>query len=173
MITKTSLDMSQSPKTYIDLLNYFDVLKAKNVNKDVLKLLSRSKCHVPEPSVAILQDELIKTLNIMLNRCIKDFKKNLQMSLDYSEYENIYNVFIDLAIKIESCLFFSEFSFLGEKFINELSDSFEKQAKVFWCKTINLIYQQCIEDNNLILEDELYMIKRIHLFGVKTRVSCE
>lgn len=166
MITQISLYINQVPQTYVDLLNCFDILKSKNIDKETFNLLVSCNCHVPQSAVAILQDELIKTINIMLNRCIKEFRKDFQMSLDYSEFENIYNVFTHLAVKLKYCLFFSEYKFLDEKFVEELYISYQKQVKSFWSKTVNSIYQQCIEESNLILENELYMIKRIHLFDV-------
>ena len=83
----------------------------------------------------------------------------------YNEYENIYQLFVNLANKFNGCMFFWPLDFMSVKFRKELRSSIIKETKKFWQLMIDTMYSQCIEQNNSFLENELYMIRRIKLFS--------
>ena len=165
MIAEKVYEIVDAPKTYVDWLDCFEVLSHKNVSKSELQLLSMGECVASEESIEFLETQMIKTINIMIRRYIQSINKELELHMMYNEYDNIYQLFINLANKFNGCMFFLQLDFMSVKFRKELRSSIIHETKKFWQLMINTMYSQCIEQNNLFLEDELYMIKRIKLFS--------
>ncbi len=165
MIAEKAFEIVDSPKTYSDWLDCFEVLCRKNVSNKELQLLSMGECVASAETVEFLETQLIKTINIMIRRYIQSFNKELELHMMYNEYDNIYQLFIKLANQFNGCMFFLNLDFMSVKFRKELRSSIIQETKKFWQLMLNTMYSQCIEQNNSFLEDELYMIKRIKLFG--------
>ena len=165
MIADKTYKITDAPKTYADWLNCFDVLSHKTVSKGELQLLCMGECITSGESIEYLETQLIKTINIMIRRYIHSFNKELELHMMYNEYDNIYQLFINLSKRFNDCMFFVHLDFMSVDFRNELRDSVIRETNKFWQSMINTMYSHCIEQNSSHLEDELYMIKRIKLFN--------
>lgn len=82
----------------------------------------------------------------------------------YNEYDNFHRPFVTLANKLNGCMFFLSLDFMSREFRCELRDSVKSEVGKFWKETYNALYAQCVEQNDVYLEDELFLIKRIKLF---------
>ncbi len=155
----------RAPTCYAEWLRWFEVLQTRNISRDELRFLENGSCTDSDMTIEYFEEQLIKTENIMLKRYIKNFAKTLEMYFAYGEYDCLYEPFRLLARQFAGCLFFEHLSFMSPEFRRSLSDSVMANAKDHWKKAVKQIYMACIEGNGNILEDQLYMINKIRLFG--------
>lgn len=164
MYTEGVQEINKIPKTYGDWIDCFYILCHKKVSKRELEFLHKGECIAFDEMSEFFEKNLIQTINTMIKRSIKIFNKELELYLMYNEYDNIHHLFIELANSFKVTLFFRNFDFLSQNFRLELQNSIIEETTKFWNLVIKNMYKQCVENNNLCLEDELYMIKRIKLF---------
>jgi hypothetical protein len=151
------------PEYYSDWLKCFDVLQHRDIDKDMFDILCNGKCSDAAQSTVFFEEQLIKTINIMMKRYIAAFNKEMQLYGAYNEYESIHRAFQRLAGKLKHCMFFAKLNFLSEDFKEELQSSIMSEAGRFWNLALNTLYVQNLEQYSLALEDEIYQIKRIKL----------
>ncbi len=156
---------SSAPSCYSEWLVWFDYLQHNNIDSSALKLLKAGSCKDASAAVGYLEEQLVRTENVMLKRYIRQFAGNLEMYLAYGEYDQIYEPFRVLGKQFEKCLFFKELEFMSQEFRQSLENSVVANAMDCWNKAVRQIYDACMESNSYVLEDQLYMIKKIRLFG--------
>ncbi|MBQ8133704.1 MAG: hypothetical protein IJ192_04785 [Clostridia bacterium] len=153
------------PNCYAEWLDWFDLLQKKSISMNELQLLKNGSCSDSHTTIEYFEKQLIKTENIMLKRYLGEFGKTLEIYLSYGEYDRLYEPFQLLAKQFTVCLFFVDLQFMSLEFKRELSRSVISNAKDHWKKAVKNIYTACIESNSTVLEDQLYMINKIRLFG--------
>lgn len=153
-----------TPSCYADWLEWFKLLQRKSISREEWKLLKNGRCKDIHSTIEYFEHQLIQTENIMIKRYLKEFAKSMNIYLSYGEYERLYQPFRILAKQFAICLFFSDLSFLSLEFRKELRDSVIANATDHWNKAVKNLYTAYIESNSDVLEDQLYMIKKIRLF---------
>ncbi len=161
------------PTCYAEWLEWFDLLQTKKVDLEKLQQLRKGCCTDSGATIEYFENQLIKTENILLKNFLREFGKTLEMYLSYCEYDRIYEPFRLLAKQFSACLFFEELRFMSIEFRMSLRDSVIANARDHWKKAIKSIYTSCMESGSVILEDQLYMIKKIRLFGDSEKKSYE
>ncbi|MBE6856253.1 MAG: hypothetical protein IJO99_07530 [Ruminococcus sp.] len=164
MLTAEKKEISSPPQTYSDWLECFEILRTKNVTRDTIELLKNGKCIDSDQSIEFLETQLLITINAMIKRYIDAFRRDLNCYMMYNEYDGFNRLFYVLAKKLEGCMFFVNLDFMSTQFRRELYDQIKLNTEKFWKDTYDSLYAQCVEYNNIFLEDELFLIKRIKLF---------
>ncbi len=156
---------NRPPSCYAEWLECFEYLCGHNADDEYIGLLKKGTCSDAGVSVEYLEKQLIRTLNIMLTKYITDFNKTLVLYTDFGEYDRLYEPFRTLARQAEKCLFFTELDFMSEEFRRSLRDSVIANTRDHWKRSADSIRNASLEGNSSVLEDQLYMIRRIKLFG--------
>ena len=156
--------ITSSPLQYDQWLRCFGIMQKRNISNDEYLLICGGKCRKDDISIEYIENELVRTMNIMLKRLISEFRRELDMYIAFGETENIHIPYARFAQKIKKCLFFYELDFMSIEFRNELMASLMESAMRFWKKAYSVLYEQCIERTNPLLEDELYIIRGLKLF---------
>lgn len=156
-------NISYAPKNYADWLICFDILKSRIIDKDELEFLKNGTCGDIETTISYFETGLIKTINLMIQKYIVHFKREINLCAIFNDYESMQRPYIVFAQRISSCLFFTELDFLRNDFRNELLCSVTQEITRLWRSMVESLYFQCV-DGDSMLEDQLLMIKRIKLF---------
>ena len=163
MIELKTNDMVSSPQNYRDWLDVFEILQKRNINDKEFYLIKNGLCSDFGQSVEYFETQLIKTINVMIQRYINSFKKDISLYITFDEYNSLHRAFAIFAKKIRNCMFFLDLSFISESFKSELYDSIVSEVSIFWKMSVDALACQCIE-GNCPIEDELFLIKRIKIF---------
>ncbi len=108
---------------------------------------------------------MVDTINVVLNRSIKRFVRELNECIAFNELEQAEFLFKRFKKDINKTLFFMQLSFLSGEFKTELYSSISVQMTGFWDDTVGFLKQQAMEYSNSDLEDAIYLIRRIKLFS--------
>lgn len=154
-----------APSCYSDWLQWFEYLQTNDFDSNALSILKSGTCKDADVTIEYLEKQLIRTENLMLKRYIRQFAKAIDLCMAYGEFDRIYEPFRILALQFSKCLFFADLSFMSIEFRRSLSLSVIANAKDHWNKAVKQIYHACLDSNSSILDDQLYMIKKIRLFG--------
>ncbi len=154
------------PVNYQDWVNLFSKVKnEKNCDPEIFSALSRGSFpSMTERIEAPFKEQLCETVNIVLDRGVKRFIKELNESISFNDLSQVDILFIRLKKDVRRARFFESLHFLGEDFIKELTDSLKAQMSGFWNDTVSFLYEQSVEFSNSELEDALYTVKRMKLF---------
>ncbi len=156
--------MTKPPSCYAEWLDCFERLRTKSVDSGYIRLLQQGSCRDADAAIAYLEQQLVLTENVMLKRFVREFRRALEMHIAYGEYDGLYRIFERTAKKLEMCLFFVELDFMSVRFREELRESVQESALQFWNSAVEALYRDCIENHQVQLEDQLWMIRRIKLF---------
>lgn len=152
------------PRSYYEWLKCFDALSSRTVGADEFSLLMQGECVDADRSIEYLEEQLVRTINAMIQRYIHMFNREIDMYASQGDYDGLYLSFCKLAGKFRHCLFFRSLEFMSTDFREELSRSVESELSAFWQRVIRSLYLQCMEQNDFQMEDQIYMIRRIRLF---------
>ena len=161
---QTAEQLKQAPEYYADWTVWFRTMKCRNLNRSELELLRLGVCMDLAGSLEYLEKQTAETLEVMLNRCYRLFRKDLTDIEIYNDTGALYTAFQKLAGRFSQCSFFMQMTFLPQEFRTELLDALRKEACSFWEKRITDLRKLCMEEGNSELEDQLYLIRRIRLF---------
>lgn len=161
-----AIDEIAPPTNYQEWLALFaKVRNERNCEGGVFEALSKGKLEDMTPAIeASFKEQLVETVNIILDRSAKKFVKEMNESITFNDLCQMDILFIRLKRDVKRARFFEGLSFLGADFVKELSDSLKKQMSEFWNGTLKFLYEQSIEFSNSQLEDALYTVRRIKLF---------
>lgn len=152
------------PTCYAEWLDCFRILENRMTDTNDMALLRQGSCRDADISIEYLEKQLIRTENAMLKKYIAKFQSDLMQYLNYHDYDGLYRVFEVLAKRMEGCLFFAELDFMSTQFRRSLADSVRETALTFWNNAVGQLSRLCIEQPDILLEDQLFMIRRIRLF---------
>jgi hypothetical protein len=165
METVLERGISAPPTTYEDWLYCFDLLKSTSSVDNRLAMTIAEGSFVSRGYIAIqFQHKLAETINVMLNKRISRFLKDLNMLISFNELADIVPLFVKLRNEVGKCLFLCKFNFLDENVQLELEESFKVQMECFWNDTILFLQKQTMEYSNADLEDSLFLLRRVQLF---------
>lgn len=157
----TELVIKQPPSNFLQWLECFEILGSRSVSNEDIKILRNGSCSDIGSSIDYLEKELIKTVNKMMDLCIRDFNREINMYLSFDENESYFEAYRRLARRLDNCLFFTDLDFLGESFRKELEQSVNKEINKFWLISTKILHDQCIDHYDKNLEDQSYFIKRL------------
>ncbi|MBQ4066951.1 MAG: hypothetical protein IJD22_04825 [Clostridia bacterium] len=154
------------PVSYGEWLSLLAIVKnERRCEPEIFAALSRGSLDVSVETVVVpLKEQIVETVNVMLDRAAKRFIKDLNEAIAFNELCHVDLMFLRLKKEIGKALFFENLGFLGAEFVSELSDSVKKQMSDFWSSTVKFLYDQSVEFSNSELEDALFTVKRIKLF---------
>lgn len=154
------------PVNYQEWLAFFSRIKnERNCEAGVFEALSKGSLEDMTPNIEeAFKNQLVETVNIILDRSAKRFVKEMNESITFNDLCQMDVLFIRLKRDVKRARFFEGLSFLSVDFRGELSASLKKQMSEFWNSTVKFLYEQSVEFSNSQLEDALYTIRRIKLF---------
>jgi len=138
MIPSKNGDAIAPPEVYQDWLALFVRVKnERNCPPEVFEALSRGSLTDLTPMTEVsFKEQLLETVNKVLDRGAKRFVKDLNDSITFNDLCQVDILFIRLKKDVRKAMFFESLSFLGKDFVKELSDSLKKQMTEFWDKTV-------------------------------------
>ena len=114
---------------------------------------------------AALERQMVDTINVVLNKSVKRFVRDLNECIAFNELAQVDVLFKRLKKDISKTMFFLNLSFLSGEFKDELYTSITNQMTGFWDDTVGFLRQQAMDYSNSDLEDALFLIRRIRLFS--------
>lgn len=155
-----------APSTYQDWLDCFARMRelplSGNRDFEVLALGSFSGTSAMQ---AALERQMVDTINVVLNKSVKRFVRDLNECIAFNELAQVDVLFKRLKKDISKTMFFLNLSFLSGEFKDELYTSITNQMTGFWDDTVGFLRQQAMDYSNSDLEDALFLIRRIRLFS--------
>ena len=152
-----------TPASYADWLRCFEILQNRIPDEEELGLLQKGSCADFDSAGVFFQEQLVRTVNLMVNRYVAAFNRELEQCGVFNDYDNFAKPFAVLAKRLQGGLFFAELSFLPEDFRCELAASLAREGERLWKTAVQAAYRQCC-DGNPFLEDQLLLIRRIRPF---------
>ena len=149
------------PSDYLHWLDCFELISTRRLSSEDIEKLKKGTCSDHRSSIDYLENELVKAINKMLLLCINDFKREINLYYSFGDNDSIYAAYRRLANRFEDCLFFNELTFLSEQFRKQLNASVCSEIDRFWDSYTQALYNQCIESNSRVLEDQLYYIRKL------------
>lgn len=163
--------ISEPPVCYSDWLKCFERLRTGSASREEMLLLKEGECNDAGATIVYYEDQLVKTENEMMIKFFHRFSDRLSMLMAYGEYEQLFEPFRTLARQLEGCLFFEKLDFMSDEFRQELKNSVIANALDNWRRSVRQIEKACMDGNSTILEDQLYMIRKIRLFSDREKVK--
>lgn len=130
-----------------------------------MSMLERGRMACDGGTLGRFETHLTETVNIMLNREIGRFIRNLNEVLEFGEFDSLPFLVRRFQGQIQSCLFFQNIGFLPVSFREELGTETRRQVMRVWEGLIQRLLQIQEETKDPELEDALYGIRRVKLFG--------
>lgn len=166
MISIAERSTISAPKTYQEWLDCFSLMKEQPLsNNGVYEVITFGSFSGTGAMQAALEQQMVDTINVVLNRSVKRFVRELNECITFNELEQAEFLFKRLKKDIHKTLFFMELSFLSGEFKTELYSSISLQMAGFWDETVGFLKRQATEYSNSDLEDAIYLIRRIKLFS--------
>lgn len=156
--------LQRAPESYADWLEWLRVLRSRELTPEERALLKCGCCTDVSGAMPYIEQQVIETVNCMLSRCIRLFRRDLDAAEMYGDWDGFYLAFRKLAGRMERCLFFLQMTFLPREFRQSLYDSVREETGKFWRARLTELRRQCMESSQPALEDQLYMISRLRLF---------
>jgi hypothetical protein len=154
------------PCTYQDWLDHFQhVREAPLFSDGWYDILTQGSFSGSDTVLAALEQQIIRTVNTILDRSTKRFIRDLNECITFRELAHMDILFKRLKKNIHKATFFLELSFLSVTFKNRLYQSIKEHMTLFWNNTIRFLRQQSVEFPNGALEDALFLVGRIKLFS--------
>jgi hypothetical protein len=154
-----------APTTYQEWLHCFSLMKnGSGPGNEIYEAVIAGSFAGTDRTKSALQQQIVDTVNAILDKRAKRFVKELNDSIAFNELAQVELLFRRLRKEIHRALFFRDLFFLSKGFRTELADSVMKQMNDFWNDTVDFLYEQSLEFSNSELEDVLFLIKRIKLF---------
>lgn len=153
--------MFTPPKTYQEWLACFAYFKKNKISKEHIIILSKGSLQCNHQIIAKLETHIINLLNEMIDIRTKGFIKQLQMSLESNDIDEITLLFKKYCNDIKLCLFYEKMEFMPVGFKHELSSVIQKQTSEFLQSVLKHLARQAEESNNDELENVLFQIRRI------------
>ncbi len=155
---------SKPPQRYLEWLECFEYMKKHRFGLEHAEVLKKGSCIDSEATVGYLEQQLIKTINCVINNDFRRFSRELTLCLSYGEYDGIYIPFIALSKDLSACMFFLELDFMSVDFRRELRDSVKREAMTAWSRAVRQVETMCAESGDVTLEDQLFLIRHVKLF---------
>lgn len=112
------------------------------------------------------QRHVVKTVDAMLKRCIKQFNRSLQEAMETGDFQSVPYICKRTGKEMEYCYFYEHILFLEESFLLDLTKEVKKQTALFWANVISEMERLHKETCHMELEDIIYSLKRINKSGV-------
>ncbi len=155
-----------APSTYQEWLDCFSAMKEQPLSSSgVYEVITLGSFAGTGAMQVALEQQMVDTINVVLNRSIKRFVRELNECIAFNELEQAEFLFKRFKKDINKTLFFMQLSFLSGEFKTELYSSISVQMTGFWDDTVGFLKQQAMEYSNSDLEDAIYLIRRIKLFS--------
>lgn len=153
--------MPNDYKSWTELLKTFETVLP---DEETIKLLSCGTCPEYSGIKVYLHARIEETVNKVIANCIKELKRNIIRFSEMQEIEGYHVIFMRFAKRIDACMFFVHIDFLEIGFKMEMYNEVCKEVYRFWNDLTDSVKKTVISNNNVKLDEELYMIKRIRLF---------
>lgn len=166
MITAEKISATCAPSTYQQWLDCFRMMKEQPLSSsEIYEAAAAGSFRGSDAMQAALEQQMVDTINVVLNKSVKRFVRELNESITFNELDRAEFLFKRLKKDIHKTLFFMELSFLSADFKSELYSSISAQMNGFWDDTVAFLRKQAMECPNSDLEDAIYFIRRIKLFS--------
>lgn len=156
--------IEECPKRYEQWISSLSVLEMRNIDEVEFNNLCNGTCE--QGALTYFEQHLVKALNNALNRCIKEFQCEINLYAAMGESENLHIPYLHFRTRINRCLFYQSLTFISQEFRNELDEKITEEISSFWNKACKMVYDACLDQVNPVLENEWYLIRRIHLFDI-------
>ena len=154
--------IEESPMQYNQWITSLRILDMRNIDDTEFTKLCNGTCE--QGALTYFEEHLVKSINHALNRCIREFQREMNLYTAFGEIENLHIPFLHFRSNFRKCLFYQKLTFTSEDFRSELDEQIAQAISSFWGKACKSVYDACTEQVNPLLEDEWYLIRRIHLF---------
>lgn len=152
------------PCNYSSWVELLETFREIIPDSGMISLIASGSCAEYNGIKGYLHPHIEEAVNMVIANCIKELKRNIVRLNEMQEIDGMNIAFIRFSKKIDASLFFMHIDFLDESFKQELYNEVEKEVYRFWNDLLASIRKNAVSNNNLKLEEELYLIKRIRLF---------
>ena len=152
------------PTDYNSWLEYLDSLESGYSYDGFEEVLVKSSCPEYRGIKSYLHQRIEKTVNAIINSCIKDLHRNVTKYVEGNEISGMHILFKRFAKRIEKCMFFCYIPFLDGDYKKELFEAAKSETYKFWNAMLASVKADVLNNNNTLLEEELFLIERITLF---------
>ena len=149
------------PKYYQEWLVVFDNLKQNGVNDEIYNLCVSGTLEDRKFSIDKFKNELVETINIVLNKTINRFIQTSNLMFELNDIWGIKRKLIELKKNLKQVMFFKQLTFLENKFIEELSNSYLDNIHKFYNMFLDKVKEQIVDNENLY---ELYYVLKKNQF---------
>lgn len=152
------------PADYAGWLECLEILAARSVTAEEIALIRRGTCADAAGVLPFLGERIGETVNRMTRRCCARHRRAVNDALEDNDYDAVCAAFRRLAKQFEHCAFFAGLTFLPAEFRRALLEDLRRSAGEFWRGWYQMLSRQCAMLDDVRLEDQLLMIRRIRLF---------
>lgn len=149
------------PKYYQEWLVIFDNLKQNGINEETYNLCINGTLDDRKYSIDKFKNELVEMINIVLNKTINRFIQTSNLMFELNDIWGIKRKLIELKKHLKQMMFFKQLTFLENKFIDELNNSYLENVQKFYHMFLDKVKQQLVDNENLY---ELYYILKKNQF---------
>lgn len=157
-----TINVSTPPTDYSGWVECFEKLSDGIPDDEFNQIISQSTCPEYRGIKTYLHPQLEKAVNHIVNSCLSVFRRDVLNCFERQEIMGLHLVFIRFSRRINKCMFFIYIPFLEKTFKNDLYKETKRVINDFWLDLINSIKNE--SNYNSLIQEELHIIKRIHLF---------
>lgn len=155
----------QAPCTYQEWLSCFEKMRHPDgACSEAFDAARRGSFVGSERTRNALQQQIIETVNVLLDKSTKRFTRKLNGCLAFGDFLSVELLFKRLKTDTNCCLFFTELTFLPGEFLVQLEEEIRTKMDAFWGDCIRVLREMCLESLNDEMEDCLFLVRRIRLF---------
>ena len=160
----TVVSITEPPADYYSWVECLNSLQTGIPDETTLAVISRGNCPEYIGIKASIHSLTEKAVNAIIANCVKELKRDISKYADINEIDGFHLAFRRFSKRINGCMFFMGMSFLDDHFREELCRETVKQINNFWTETLDHIRKDTAAQDNVLMAEELFLIKRIKLF---------
>jgi len=151
----------REPKTYKEWIECLAILSERTTTTKEIEILKYGSCPGIESVYNQFFERVQETVNIMLNRIIKNCTRCVNECLAEDDYSNIEVILIRFYKELLSCRFYIHISFLENKDVQMLDEATISEIDRYWQTIKKYFADLSDETNSSELYDMVYFINRL------------
>lgn len=152
------------PTDYHSWIQYLDSIEDGDFENNLQAVLDESSCPEYKGIKSYFHVRIETAVNNIIESNLRDLKKGIAKFTENNEIAGLHILFVRFSKKINRCMFFCYIPFLDNTFKKKMYSATKKEVYNFWDIMLNLLQSEAKKNNNVLLDEELFLIERITLF---------
>lgn len=158
------VSIDSPPVNYSQWASCFEKFEPSTMpDDDFESIVSQGLCPEYKGIRQYIHPRIESVVNTIINTAISELKRDLNKFMLGGEISGMHIVFVRFSKRINKAMFFLKLQFLDQEFKTSLKNEVIKQVDEFWKNMLNVLKKN-VGENNILFEEELFLIKRIKLF---------